>query len=725
MFKSNSVSFSIRKKLFFLTLIAFTLVIVAISWQIGLQANKIANKDLEANLKQARIVLDTKIDSRYLSISEVANSIARDGRVLPLVFEKESLTLQDLSLEFQRALDFDVIFFTSADGEILARNDRPEAIGRNLAGRTPLFDQPLAGNPSKGVFISGESLYQIVVVPIFDNIAKDIVRGTVALAYELSPKMAREIQSLTDSDVAFFGFRRNEKREVNGVEKNHATDNVLAKNLENYLNQTPEYWNAIYKASETTSDTMFALGDDTYASAIHTLANEGGDNLAFVVTMKSRKALLAPFYDIQRIVIIIGVICLLVAVTFAWFFAARMSRPIVSLVSMAGSIQDGTYKEKSMKSRISDEVDLLYNAVVSMGNSLQEKAELESYLAQLSAELDYENAGEDVFHESEMISEAQGEPATEGDNKAVSVSSSTLDETVVHLTHTMEANTTQSSAFDGIVDERYNIIRHIGKGAVGTVFLAHDMALEENVALKMMPMHLFSAQDSLNFKEEIKLARKITHRNVLRTFDFGSWQDYYYITMEYLQGYDLGVLLRNKGAFKSSIGLTMVRQICSAMHAAHEQGIIHRDLKPSNMMINRQGILKIMDFGLAMKVKQSKASENNEEVEEKTQSVVGTPRYMAPEQFFNWPLDERTDIYAIGVIMYAVFSGKPPFTSSSFETLADLHLNKIPDPILLESGVLPSALHSIIFKALEKKPENRYQSVRALLDDLDELMGMG
>ncbi len=720
MAKSGSVTFSIRKKLFLLTLVAFTLLIVATSWQIGLQANKIANKDLQANLKQARVVLDTKIDSRYLSIAEVANSIARDGRVLPLVFEKESLTLQDLSLEFQRALDFDVIFFTSSDGEILARNDRPEAIGRNLAGRTPLFDQPLAGTPSKGVFISGESLYQIVVVPVFDNIAKDIVRGTVALAYELSPEMATEIQSLTDSDVAFFSFRRNENREVNGVERNHATNESLAEQLEEYLNQKPELWSAIFTSSETTSDTMYDLGDDTYASAIHALANEGGDNLAFVVTMKSREAILAPFYDIQRIVIIIGVICLTVAITFAWFFAIRMSRPIVSLVSMAGSIQDGTYKEKSKKSRISDEIDLLYNAVVAMGNSLQEKAELESYLAQMSAELDYESSGEDVFLESEMLPEEKS-----GDTTHNLQSASNLDETVVHLTHTMEANATQSTAFDGVVDERYNIVRHVGKGAVGTVFLAHDMALDENVALKMMPMHLFSKQDSLNFKEEIKLARKITHRNVLRTFDFGAWQDYYYITMEYLQGYDLGVLLRNKGAFKSSIGLTMVRQICSAMHAAHEQGIIHRDLKPSNMMINRQGILKIMDFGLAMKVRQPQAPASTDDSDEKTQNVVGTPRYMAPEQFFNWPLDERTDIYAIGAIMYAVFSGKPPFTSSSFETLADLHLNKVPERIVLESGEVSSALQDIIFKALEKKPENRYQSVRALLDDLDSLMGIG
>lgn len=717
MSKPKSVTFSIRKKLFFLTIIAFTLVIVATSWQIGLQANKIANKDLQANLKQARVVLDTKIDSRYFSIAEVANSIARDGRVLPLVFEKESLTLQDLSLEFQRALDFDVIFFTSADGEILARNDRPEAVGRNIAGRTPLFDKPLAGSKSQGVFQSGGSLLQIVVVPIFDNIAKELVRGTVALAYELSPEMASEIQSLTDSNVAFFGFSRNEKREVNGVERKHATDPALAEKLEAFLNQNPSQWQTILNSDETTSDTMFDLGDDIYASAIHTLSNEGGDNLAFVVTMKSRKALLAPFHDIQRIVIVIGVICLVLAVVFAWIFAIRMSRPIVSLVSMAGSIQDGTYEEKSVKSRITDEVDLLYNAVVTMGNSLQEKAELENYLAQMSSELDYDSANEEVYHDSEIHS-AEQDAETGSNNK-----SDNYDETVVHLTHTMEANAIQGTVFDGVVDERYNISRHIGKGAMGTVYLAQDMALEESVALKMMPKHLFSKQDSLNFKEEIKLARKITHRNVLRTFDFGTWQEYYYITMEYVQGYDLGVLLKNKGAFKSSIGLTMVRQICSAMHAAHEQGIIHRDLKPSNMMINRQGILKIMDFGLAMKVKQPGNSAESKD-SEKEKSIMGTPRYMAPEQFFNWPLDERTDIYAIGAIMYAVFSGNPPFTSSSFEELADLHLNKIPEPIVLESGSISSNLQEIIFKALEKKPENRYQSVRALLDDLNGLMGL-
>lgn len=189
--------------------------------------------------------------------------------------------------------------------------------------------------------------------------------------------------------------------------------------------------------------------------------------------------------------------------------------------------------------------------------------------------------------------------------------------------------------------------------------------------------------------------------------------------MEFISGYDLSDLLRIKGAFESNVGVVMAKQICSAMNAAHEQGIIHRDLKPTNMIINRQGVLKIMDFGLAMKVgKQDSGEPSKSNTADTKTMVAGTPRYMAPEQFTDGELDQRTDIYAIGIILYAIFNGKPPFNNKGYEALAKQHFNS-PVPEMEGKGAqLSGGLRAIIHKCLAKQPEKRYQTVREILDDL-------
>ena len=201
----NTVKFSIRKKLFLFILIAFSLQIILIVWQIRQQAFKVSSETIQTSLQQSITILETKLESRFFSIREVANGLSKDGRVLPLVFEGESLTLQDLSLEFKDALDFDSLFLTDDEGIILARSDRPEAVGLSIRGRSPLFDNALEkGESTQSFIVSQGRILQIVVEPIRDNVAQDIVRGLVAVAYELSPEIAADINKLTASGVGFF-----------------------------------------------------------------------------------------------------------------------------------------------------------------------------------------------------------------------------------------------------------------------------------------------------------------------------------------------------------------------------------------------------------------------------------------------------------------------------------------------------------------------------------------
>lgn len=710
--------FSIRTKLFGLVFTASLALIAILYWQIGAKAESVAEEAITRSLEQSAQILETSIDSRFRFIQELAIGIARDGRVLPLVAEQQSLTLQDLSKEYEAVYDFDILFFLDQNGTILARADNPDAVGVNLAGRTSLFDDPLAGLQSRGFFVSQGRLMQTAVAPIFDNIATDIVKGAVVMAYELSPDAAREILALTQSDIGFFVFTRDENLLVDGVSESFMTNDVLLSQVIKYFSNTREAWQSILDAPDENIRKTYLIDGEPYHSIYRRINGKDGNRLGFVAAIRSEQELKQPFKEIQHALLIAGGIGILFSSLFAGLMAMGVSSPIIRLVALIKQIQSGMYPEENQKISVHDEVGLLRNAVIQMGNGLREKAELESYLAGLADEvktdtyIDFDGSigapeQPDLDQTRTMFNSSGSNPNIDDDKTVVSSGDQNKPK---DLQGTYE-----------IIDQRYQIISCLGSGAMGKVYLALDLELDEKIALKILDREVVSNVEGLNFKEEIRLARKITHRNIVRTFDFGARPDLFYITMEYVPGYDLGRLLTKKGALELNIGIAVSKQICSAMAAAHTLGIIHRDLKPSNMMINRQGILKIMDFGLAMQVSHSSDDHNSVDKEDQP-GILGTPRYMAPEQFLARQLDERTDIYAIGIIMFTLFNGEPPFNSQDIIDLARQHSHSpIPEINRKNGENIPQGLTQIIRKALEKKPESRYQTVKDLLDDMNKL----
>jgi eukaryotic-like serine/threonine-protein kinase len=714
---NESFKFGIRQKLFFLVLVGFSLLIVVTSWRIGVEANRAANTTIDRTLMQSSQIMRTKILSRFDSIADTAKSLAKDGRVLPLVYDSESATLQDLSLEFKKALAFDILFFTDSAGVVLARSDRPEAIGQSLSGKGSLFDTALTGKLAQGIIVSQDKLLQIVVVPVFDNFATDVVRGTIALAYELSPEIAKEIHELTASDIGFFAFVRDANGTIASTKSSFNTHQKLTSRLEEYFKANEASWRNIYETKELEVHFDMKLADEDFFAIAKPLANHKGENLGFILALTSRTELLMPFTKIQQQVYLIGFICLLVASLIAWVIATRISLPIIALVTIAKKIQEGSFPEKAERKDINDEVGLLHNAVITMGNTLKEKAELESYLAQLSADIDMSTVDLPLNLEDEVdptVSRNQ-----QGDRKPASGDATEYSETdyIQDTQVPSKAPEVKASFLHAgmVVNERYDVVRHLGAGAMADVYLAKDRDLGEFIALKILHQNTFATDELEQFKEEIRLARRITHRNILRTYDFGVWEKRYFITMEYVQGFDMAHMLEKTGAMNIGTGLAMARQICSAIKAAHDQGIIHRDLKPSNMMINKQGIIKIMDFGLAMNIAGIKGNQRQT-------MIAGTPKYMAPEQFLGGHLDERTDIYALGILLYAVFNGKPPFSDAkTFEELEKLHLYEVPPQLSSRVKAIPTYLNDVISKAIEKRTTDRYQSVSELLEDLNAI----
>lgn len=256
------------------------------------------------------------------------------------------------------------------------------------------------------------------------------------------------------------------------------------------------------------------------------------------------------------------------------------------------------------------------------------------------------------------------------------------------------------------IDVRYEILDELGRGGMGVVYKARDRETGELIAVKLLKPEIAADPTSVErFKNELRLARKITHKHVCRIYEFNRTDETAYISMELVQGESLRSVLSRFGTLSFRKGIEIARQICAGLREAHAQGIVHRDLKPQNIMLDNSGNAKIMDFGIARSVKAGAT----------TTFIVGTPAYMAPEQAEGKPVDQRSDIYALGLILYEIFAGVPAFAGDTPVTVMMKQIREqVIEPHKLEPTI-PEWLEAIILKCLEKDPANRFQS----LDELD------
>ncbi len=263
---------------------------------------------------------------------------------------------------------------------------------------------------------------------------------------------------------------------------------------------------------------------------------------------------------------------------------------------------------------------------------------------------------------------------------------------------------------------RYSIVSVLGSGGMGVVYKARDLELDDVVALKTLrPSALLDGEQLERLKSELKLARKITHPNILRTFDFGEHEGTPYLSMEYVRGLTLRQLIQQSGRVPYSAALRIARQLCAGLRAAHEVGVLHRDIKPENLILEASGNAKLMDFGIARPIRRSGPGQTE------AGTYVGTPHYSSPEQLSGKDVDHRTDIYAVGVLLSEMFSGGLPYAGSSTVELYMAQMQGEARPPSMFWPEIPAALEALILRCIAREPEQRYPDVATLIADLEVL----
>jgi serine/threonine-protein kinase len=266
---------------------------------------------------------------------------------------------------------------------------------------------------------------------------------------------------------------------------------------------------------------------------------------------------------------------------------------------------------------------------------------------------------------------------------------------------------------DGLVfANRYRIIEELGRGGMGTIYRAMDTKLEEEIALKLIrPEIALDSQAIKRFHHELRMARRIVHKNIGRMYELMEDEGTHYITMEYISGEDLRHLIRRVGPLPLPRTLAIAKQVCSGLSEAHRQGIVHRDIKPGNIMIDRNGDARILDFGISRSLRAEGMT---------LQGVaVGTPEYMSPEQIECVDIDCRSDIYSLGIVLYEMATGCLPFKGETPLSVVVKHKNEIPRNPRELNNQIPEDLSGLILKCLEKDKVKRYQSADELGAALD------
>ncbi|HET9680076.1 MAG TPA: protein kinase [Gammaproteobacteria bacterium] len=559
---------------------------------------------------------------------------------------------------------FDFALVLDLQGRVLVDTGQVRQAGRDLSNQPVVAGVIETLGINSGVWLKDDKVLLVAVVPL---VRGRTVEGFVVTGSQVGTELLNGIARISRTDLAYVSLESNQSDIV-------ATTLPLAISeiLGSKLNQTATL-SRFEKAGSLTEPWQLTLGDQPWVARITSISRE--DRQSFLVSLVPQASLFATFRSIVNALIVGGIIAIVLALIVSVITSRRFLRPMERLTAMADDAARGEFPQK-IDAGGSGEIARLRQAFNRLITDLREQRAVDTYFASL-------------WQQRAVRKPAFEAKADDGDTLAIGT----------------------------VLGNRYELTRLVGKGGTGIVYEARDRELNETVALKMLKKELLrDAENIKRLKDEISLARRITHPNVVRTYDFGQVDGMPLISMEYVRGTTLQVALEKTGRVTYYAALRLAREIAAGLNAAHKAGVLHRDMKAGNVIINNNA--KVMDFGIAQPASQSDASQHNKTFE-------GTPTYLAPEQVQGQPADERSDIYSLGVLLMLMFTGRAPFTGSDPQQIAAARLNK--DPIKPSTiwREIPTELERLILRCLEKEPGDRYQTVEELLDDLEHCRTVG
>jgi serine/threonine-protein kinase len=657
-----------QKILVFTSLLVVALVGATLAFT-TVQADRLAYETIHQGLSETREVWETFQADRYNKLKLGIRVLGNDPAFKSLVETNDQATILDTLRERGQELNADFFIATGPAGVVIARTDRPTAQGDDLS-KDPVVMKPLEGEESATVWRQGDRLYHAVSVPM--QTGPDL-KGVLVAGYGIDEALASQIRKLTHSEIAFLVQAPGQASRLS-VSSLGPRESALRAAL-----GRPEF------AAAGSEPFNVDLGSERWVGVQVPLKSATGETVGSVVPLRSLDQEMASFLRFRNSLVIVSLVIMGLALVLAYLIASRITGPVRRLASVVERARDGSYSG-AVEVASRDEIGVLARAFNGLLADLREKEQLIGFLKEGMTD----------------VKKAEAAPTLSSAATASVVAASPSGPHVA-----------PGSVFSG----RYDVLGTIGKGGMGVVYRARDRQLDEVVALMVLRSDVLKDDPTLldRFKQEIKLARRITHRNVLRTHDFGETQGTSYISMEYLEGVTLKDLVRGKGALPLPVGLRIAKLMCLGLEAAHQEGVVHRDIKPQNMLIIPEtGDLKIMDFGIA-RVSEMKAGAAGLT---STGTVMGTPDYMPPEQAQGQPADFRSDIYSLGIVFYEIFTGRLPFTGDSVMAVVLAHIQK-PAPAPRQANpAIPPELEAIILRCMEKGPSKRYQRVEDVLEDL-------
>lgn len=695
---------------------AIVTVVVGAAFLIGSTSlRRASDESARRRLAQSVDLVAQFLDGRQHSLAGGVRVFVQAPYFRTLVAERRRDDLLDQSFEAAAQLDAHWVMITDNHGVLLAKSDEPQLQVDSLGG-VPLVAGALRGGMTTGFGVSRDSnLFQAVAVPVVMPGSAPV--GVLVATRLVDSVFAADVKAATSAELVFYGRDSHGDLRVSASTVGADSEVVAAAEL---MAQRPAGRNGVRPNIRLRGDDYFAEGA--------TLATAGGEPIGGFVVLRPREGEPANLVDVRRSLAIAGVLGLLLSLAFAYAAARRITRPVRALASAVQRAADGDYDPSALAVASTDsEIGTLTTAYGSLLADLRDKEVLVDALIGMST-TPAADGGED----------APRDPSGE----------TRLSDSGVRRISFARSSRTGAGAGAGAIGVgsllagRYAIDAKLGSGGMGIVYRATDRLLNEPVAVKVLRPEIVAADPLAfaRFTDELRLARRITHRNVVRTHDLADADGVPFLTMEYVRGASLDHIIRTRGALPATTIISIGKQLMRALTVAHEQGVIHGDLKPQNVLIGANGVLKVTDFGVARLVRtavpeRQRVAPLPDQVASVrlAGAVVGTPEYLSPEVLLGEPASIASDLYAAGMILHECLTGATPFQA---DTPAAFMMRKMDSgmaaPARLATGLtiarpegdeqdLADQLRAIVGRMTDPNPRNRPGSAAEVVGALSTM----